>query len=56
MRFLPIIVLSLALLGVVALMAGDRQKGIEAVRNIAIVVVGLIAMAALFALVTARRL
>ncbi len=56
MRFVPIIVLSLALLGVVALMAGDRQKGIQAVRNIVIVVVGLVVMAALFAVVTARQL
>lgn len=56
MRFVPIIVLSLALLGVVALMAGDKEKGLQAVRNITIVVVGMILMAALFAIVTARRL
>lgn len=56
MRFVPIIVLSVALLGVVALMAGDKEKGLQAVRNIMIVVVGMIAMAALFAIVTARQL
>lgn len=56
MRFLPIIVLSIALLGVVALMAGDKEKGLQAVRNILVVVVGMIIMAALFAIVTGRTL
>lgn len=56
MRFLPIVVLSAALLGVVALMAGDKEKGLQAVRNIAVVVIGMLAMAALFALITARQL
>lgn len=56
MRFIPMILLSIGLLGVVVMMAGDRQKGLEAVRNIGIVVVGMIVMAALFAIVTARRL
>lgn len=56
MRFVPIIVLSIALLGVVALMAGDKEKGLQAVRNILVVVVGMIIMAALFAIVTDRTL
>lgn len=56
MTFVPIVLLSLALLGVVMIMAGDRQKGLQAVRNIAIVVVGMIVMAALFAMVTSRQL
>ena len=56
MRYLPILLLSVALLGVVMLMAGDREKGLQAVRNIAIVVVGMLVMAALFALATSRQL
>jgi hypothetical protein len=50
------LVLTLGLLGVVMLMAGDREKGLQAVRNIAIVVVGMIVMAALFAMATSRQL
>ncbi|HJR45561.1 MAG TPA: hypothetical protein VJ927_08135 [Actinomycetota bacterium] len=56
MRFLPIVLLSAVLLGVVVLMAGDREKGLQALRNIAIVVVGMLVMAALFAIVTKRQL
>ena len=56
MRFLPIVLLSLALLGVVGVMAGDKEKGLQAVRNIAIVVVGMLLMVALFSIITARRL
>lgn len=56
MRFLPIIVLSGLLLVVVALMAGDKEKGLQAVRNIAIVIVGMLIMVALFSVITARRL
>lgn len=52
MRFLPMLVLSLGLLGVVMVMAGDRQKGLQTVRNIVVVVVGMIVMMALFAIVT----
>lgn len=56
MRFLPMLVLSLGLLGVVMVMAGDRQKGLQAVRNIVVVVVGMIVMMALFAIITNRQL
>ena len=56
MRFLPILLLSAALLGVVAIMAGDKEKGLQAIRNIAIVIVGMLVMAALFAMVTSRQL
>ena len=56
MRYLPILLLSVALLGVVMLMAGDREKGLQAVRNIALVVVGMLVMAALFAVATSRQL
>lgn len=56
MRFLPIIVLSALLLVVVALMAGDKEKGLQVVRNIALVVIGMLLMVALFSLITARRL
>lgn len=56
MRFLPIILLSVGLLGVVALMAGDKEKGLQAVRNIGIVIVGMLLMVALFSIITARRL
>lgn len=52
MRFLPMLVLSLGLLGVVMVMAGGRQKGLQAVRNIVVVVVGMIVLMALFAIVT----
>lgn len=55
MRFLPMLVLSLGLLGVVMMMAGDRQKGLQAVRNILVVVVGMIVMMALFAIITNRQ-
>ena len=56
MRFLPILALSAALLGVVALMAGDKQKGLQAIRNIAVVVVGMLVLVAVFSIITARRL
>ena len=56
MRFLPILAMSAALLGVVALMAGDKEKGWQAVRNIGIVVIGMLIMVALFSIITARRL
>ena len=56
MRFVPMLMLSLGLLGVVMVMAGDRQKGFQAIRNMVLVVLGMIAMAALFAIVTSRQL
>ena len=56
MRFVPILLLSTALLGVVMIMAGDRTKGFQAVRNIVIVIVGMLVMAALFAMATSRQL
>lgn len=56
MTYVPILLLSLVLLGVVMLMAGDRQKGLQAVRNIVLVVVGMLIMAALFAIATSRQL
>lgn len=56
MRFLPIVVLSVALLGVVALLAGDKEKGMQAVRNIIFVVIGMLVLVALFSIITARRL
>ncbi len=56
MRFLPILLLSGGLLGVVMVMAGDKEKGLQAARNIGLVVVGMIVMAALFAMITARQL
>lgn len=56
MRYLPIVLLSVVLLGIVAIMAGDKEKGLQAIRNIAIVVVGMILMVALFSMITARRL
>lgn len=56
MRFLPILALSAALLGVVAMMAGDKEKGLQAIRNIAIVIVGMLILVAVFSLITARRL
>lgn len=56
MRFVPVVALSIALLGVVALMAGDREKGLQAVRNIVIVVIGMLVLVALFSIVTARTL
>ena len=56
MRFLPIVALTAALLGVVAMMAGDKEKGLQAIRNIAVVVVGMLILVALFSLITASRL
>ncbi len=56
MRFLPIIVLSALLLVVVGFMAGDKERGLQAVRNIAVVVIAMLLMVALFSLITARRL
>jgi hypothetical protein len=54
--YVPIVLLSIGLLGVVMLMAGDRKKGLQAVRNIAVVVVGMIIVTALFAIATSRQL
>jgi hypothetical protein len=54
--YLPMILFSLALLGLVALMAGDREKGLAAVRNIAIVVVGMIILVVLFSIAVDRTL
>jgi len=55
MRFVPILLLSAALLVIVMVMTGDRTKGMQLARNIILVVVGLIAMAALFALIGNAR-
>jgi hypothetical protein len=50
------VLFALALLGLVGLMAGDREKGIAAVRNIVIVVVGMILLVMLFSLAVDRTL
>lgn len=55
MRFLPILLLSAGLLLIVMVMTGDRTKGMQLVRNIILVVAGLIAMAAMFALIGSAR-
>jgi hypothetical protein len=50
------VLFSLALLGLVVLMAGDRQRGLEAARNITLVVVGMIVLVFLFSIITHRAL
>lgn len=55
MRFLPILLLSAGLLLVVMMMAGDRAKGLQAVRNIVLVIGGMMILIAVFALITNAR-
>lgn len=54
MRFIPILLLSLGLLGVVMLMAGGWRQGFQAVRSMAFVVAVMMLMAALFAVIADR--
>lgn len=54
MRFVPILLLSVGLLGVVMLMAGGWKQGFQAVRSIAFAVALMMVMVALFAVITDR--
>jgi hypothetical protein len=56
MTYLPMALFALALVGLVALMAGDREKGLAAARNIIIVVVGMILLVLLFSIVVDRTI
>lgn len=51
MRFAPILLLSAGLLLLIMLMAGDREKGLQLLRNIVLVIAGLALMVAMFALI-----
>ena len=55
MTFLPVLVLSLGLLLVVMLMAGDKDKGLQVLRNIGLVIAGMTVMALVFALIANAR-
>lgn len=55
MSLVPILVLSIALLLVVMVMAGDRKKGLQVVRNIILVIGGMILLAVLFAMIGRGR-
>lgn len=54
MRFIPILLLSIGLLGVVMLMAGGWKQGLQTVRSIAFVVAVMMVMAAVFAVISDR--
>ena len=54
MRFVPIVLLSLGLLGVVMLMAGGWKQGLQVARSIAFVVAMMMVMVALFAVIADR--
>lgn len=54
MRFIPILLLSLGLLGVVMLMAGGWKQGFQVVRSMAFVVAVMMVMVALFAVIADR--
>lgn len=56
MRFLPILVVSIALLGVVGLMSGDIERAKQVVLRVVITVVVMVGLVALFAIVTDRAL
>jgi hypothetical protein len=56
MTYLPMVLFSLALLGLVAMMAGDKEKGLAAVRNIAVVVIGMILLVILFSMAVDKTL
>ena len=54
MRFIPIVLLTLGLLGVVMVMAGGLKQGLQVVRSIAFVVAVMMVMVALFAVIGDR--
>jgi hypothetical protein len=54
-RFLPIILLSVGLLGVVMLMAGGWKQGFQAVRSISFALAVMIVLMALFAVIAESR-
>lgn len=54
MRYLPLLLVSLALLSVVVLMTGDTESGKRAVGKIVLTLVVLLALAGLFALAVGR--
>lgn len=55
MRFLPVLLLSIGLLLVVMVMAGDKDKGLQVLRSIGLVIAGMTLMALLFALIANAR-
>ena len=54
MRFVPILLLSVGLLGVVMLMSGGVKQGLQVVRSMAFVVAVMMVMVALFAVIGDR--
>lgn len=54
MRYLPILLVSLALLAVVVLLSGDTERGKRAVGKIVLTLVVLLGLAGLFALAVGR--
>jgi hypothetical protein len=55
-RYLPIIALSIGLIAIVMAMAGNRERSLRTGAGIGIMVLGLLVMAALFAIVVRRIL
>lgn len=55
MNLVPIVLLSIGLLLIVVVMAGDRQKGLELLRNIVLVIAGMILLAVVFAWIAGAR-
>ncbi len=51
MRFLPLLLLGVVLVAVVASMAGDRHKAVQAVGKMAFTIALMIVMAAVFAII-----
>ncbi len=55
MRFIPIVLLSVGLLGVVMLMAGGWKQGFQAVRSIVFTMAVMMVLVALFAIIAESR-
>lgn len=55
MTFLPVLLLSIGLLLVVMLMAGDKEKGFQVLRSIGLVIAGMTVLALVFAVIANTR-
>lgn len=55
MNFVPILIVSIGLLLIVMVMAGDKEKGLQVLRSIGLVIAGMTVMALLFALIANAR-
>lgn len=54
MKLLPLVMFGVVLIGVVALMAGDRHKALHTVGKMAFTIAVMIVMAAVFAIIAER--